>query len=127
MLSAKSIAFICIVFILHTATHNQSLTYQLNWTKIGEVTGSSTLQLPKSFNELYVEILAGGTKWNTEFNIPFITLKDQTKDYFCGFYASQTNSLMTQISVSKKNICMLSIIRGGTLVLNSSAMTVYYR
>ena len=83
-------------------TTNQSLSNQLNWTKIGEVTGSSTIQLPSSFNELYIEVNTGGSSWHEIFNIPFVALTEQSKDYFNGFYSSSANSSMVQISVNKK-------------------------
>ena len=106
---------------------NQSLTNQLNWTKIGEVTGSSTIQLPSAFNELYIEVNTGGSSWHEIFNIPFVALTEQSKDYFNGFYSSSANSSMVQISVNKNTANMLTVIRGGNQFLNTSKMTVYYR
>lgn len=106
---------------------NQSLANQLNWTKIGEVTGSSTIQLPSSFNELYIEVNTGGSSWHEIFNIPFVALTEQSKDYFNGFYSSSANSSMVQISVNKNTANMLIVIRGGNQFLNTSKMTVYYR
>ena len=105
----------------------QSLANQLNWTKIGEVTGSSTIQLPSSFNELYIEVNTGGSSWHEIFNIPFVALTEQSKDYFNGFYSSSANSSMVQISVNKNTANMLIVIRGGNQFLNTSKMTVYYR
>ena len=109
------------------AAQNQSLANQLNWTKIGEVTGSSTIQLPSSFNELYIEVNTGGSSWHEIFNIPFVALTEQSKDYFNGFYSSSANSSMVQISVNKNTANMLIVIRGGNQFLNTSKMTVYYR
>lgn len=106
---------------------NQSLTNKFNWTKIGEVTGTSAIQLPPSFNELYIEVNIGGSSWHEIFNIPFVALTEQSKDYFNGFYSSSANSSMVQISVNKNTANMLMIIRGGNQFLNTSKMTVYYR
>lgn len=104
-----------------------NINNKFNWTKIGEVTGRSEIQLPTSFNELYVEVKIGGTSWHVPFNIPFVTLTGQNKDYFHGFYATQTNSCMAQISANKNTVTMLSIIKSGNLVIDTSTMAVYYR
>ena len=69
MLSAKSIAFICIVFILHTATNNQSLT-QLNKAilnigsvqTLGYATMSGTVDLTDdidNYREIYIAAYVG--------------------------------------------------------------------
>mgnify|MGYP007090337867 CR=1 FL=1 len=73
MLSAKSIAFIRIVFILHTATHNQSLTElkgNLNWKQVGYSTKDSVITLPTTdYKELLLVLNApDGTSYS--YNYP---------------------------------------------------------
>ena len=111
MLSAKSIAFICIVFILHTATHNQSLTNIEN----GQINFVSTINVGANSLLKRNDIVFGSFEFNFKTGYPFTgNVKIGDLPFSC-----IGNSYTGVAWVSSSNQCVSVYVKGNALYMQS--------
>ncbi len=97
------------------------------YTLLGQKTGSASLNLPATFNELLVIILVASNQ-----NVCFsITLpKDElttSRGYNGGYYASASTNARYRVVASSTTIALNTAELNGSDVLSTSVIRVYYK
>ena len=97
----------------------------MNWTYWNKATGTNTVQLPTSFNELL--LVASSSNAGV---YDFIAVKDQlsttSQSLRNGFYSSSSLSGFCSVNVSTQSAGIGSFNQSGTLATNME-LKVYYR
>lgn len=98
---------------------------KFEWLLVGKTTGTTKLQLPETFNELYVETNVNGV--NLLFNIPRATLSTTEKPFYNGYYFVAENSRAVMIQATTTQIHLSVAYDNLGDKTGTSTMTVYYR
>ena len=99
------------------------------WNYINEVTGTTEITLPASFNELYVLVDPDvGGDYSTGI-IPHIILGSTEKIILLtgGYYISSYPGWSTRINITQTRVKLQAVSSHGTSKLSTSKMKVYYR
>lgn len=97
----------------------------LEWKLVGSETGTTSIDLPNSFNELYIEIGNGNVIYN--FNIPSIVLSSTAKTYREGYFSSGVYGGGGYISITSSSVQIQDFMINGDNVTSTSTIIVYYR
>lgn len=98
---------------------------KFDWLLVGKTTGTTKLQLPETFNELYVE--TNVNEVNLLFNIPRATLSTTEKPFYNGYYFVAENSRAVMIQATTTQIHLSVAYDNLGDKTGTSTMTVYYR
>lgn len=98
---------------------------RLEWKLVGTATGTGSVSLPDTFNELIIEI----KYWETcgLFNMPYASLSSEEKYYLNGFYGASTSYGYFYISVTSSEVKIFEVYFNGVNVTSECAITVYKR
>ena len=99
----------------------------LNWTYLGEKTGSSAFSLPTTFNELYVVIRPN----NSTLYVPMLIISDDlsatAKTFRIGYYSTSAYNNGCSISVSLTGASLVQVYQNGSDVTSNTKCKIYYR
>jgi hypothetical protein len=102
----------------------------LEWKLVGSVTGKTTVNLPSTFRELYIEVeVVDSTNTTMHFStaiIPRIILTTTTKTYLLPIIAA-SKAFNVRIDISTTSVIINDIYYGGNSVGDDCKLRVYYR
>lgn len=119
------------VFAPKTHTHKGSDIQDLpsviipDWELVGSASGTSSVSLPSSFSELYIEV----SYWSTHMTyfIPKNMLSSTDKYYIDGFYGSTQANGEFYILASLDKVKIFEVFVDGSDVTDECTITVYKR
>lgn len=100
----------------------------LKWKLLQQVTGTTHISLPSTFNELLV--VGEVTTYHITYtiNIPYDYLEPtQTKQYITGYYAASQDNGIYNILATQSELYLSSVKVGGSDKKSVTTTTVYYR
>lgn len=117
------------------AMQNQNIAFMKNqinlaltWKLAGNATGSSTITLPASFNELLCIItMNANASVVIPINIPKIALSSTDKGFNGGYYEGASVNAHARVTANAGTINLVIAKLNGSDVLNNSSIEVYYR
>ena len=99
----------------------------LNYKYNGSTTGTTSIVLPNSFRELYIEVGDPNSQNRWCYNIPFGTLTTTAKYYITGSNYGSGYYTSCSVAVSKTAVILNTLISNGTNLTNTAMIGVYYR
>lgn len=104
------------------------VTNSLEWKYYTTVTGTTQVNLPAKFNELYVIFSPTQTdNWYRTMIVPRAVLTTTSKYFFCGDKGYSTDGFRGSALFTKTTAQAYQIIDGPNDVTGSSQMIIYYR
>lgn len=101
-----------------------------NWNLLGTKTGSSSMSLPSSFNELLCVVkVANNDSVQFSIIIPYIVLTTSSQGFNAGYFqqASGNVSAHCRINATKSSANLSYAFLNNSNILSSSTVKYYYR
>ena len=109
------------------ATSVTELNSNMEWKLVEEVTGTTLVTLPISFNEILVIATRSDGNVSVQLNVPYIALFDTTKGFHAGAYGNDTYNTLAVFLISKTEINLNEFRNNASDSTNSAKTRVYYR
>lgn len=100
---------------------------EMPWELVKTETGTTSITLPESFHEIYIEVEDNFHNILLSVNIPKEELSETTKHYRQGYYKNSENNGSADITVTAAAAAISAVDKNGAGITSVCTITVYSR